>query len=67
MARGSNAHYLLVKALEKAGVKYEDITPVYLAPADAREHATYVIDNAGDRDALRANANRVYDQLLALR
>src|SRR5580704_7558546 len=35
-ARGSNAHYLLVKALEKAGVKYEDITPVYLAPADAR-------------------------------
>jgi len=36
VARGSNAHYLLVKALEKAGVKYEDITPVYLAPADAR-------------------------------
>ncbi len=38
-----------------------------IAPADAREHATYVIENAGDRDALRANANRVYDQLLALR
>jgi len=36
VARGSNAHYLLVKALEKAGVNYEDITPVYLAPADAR-------------------------------
>ena len=36
VAKGSNAHYLLVKALEKAGVKYEDITPVYLAPADAR-------------------------------
>jgi sulfonate transport system substrate-binding protein len=36
VARGSNAHYLLVKALEKAGVKYEDVTPVYLAPADAR-------------------------------
>jgi sulfonate transport system substrate-binding protein len=36
VARGSNAHYLLVKALEKAGVRYEDITPVYLAPADAR-------------------------------
>ena len=36
VAKGSNSHYLLVKALEKAGVKYEDITPVYLAPADAR-------------------------------
>ncbi len=36
VAKGSNAHYLLVKALEKAGVKYEDITPAYLAPADAR-------------------------------
>jgi sulfonate transport system substrate-binding protein len=36
VAKGSNAHYLLVKALEKAGITYEDITPVYLAPADAR-------------------------------
>jgi sulfonate transport system substrate-binding protein len=34
--KGSNVHYLLVKALEKAGVKYADITPVFLAPADAR-------------------------------
>lgn len=36
VAKGSNAHYLLVKALEKAGVKYEDVTPVFLTPADAR-------------------------------
>jgi sulfonate transport system substrate-binding protein len=36
VAKGSNAHYLLVTALEKAGLKYEDITPAYLAPADAR-------------------------------
>jgi len=36
VAKGSNAHYLLVKALEKAGVKYDEITPIYLAPADAR-------------------------------
>jgi sulfonate transport system substrate-binding protein len=36
VAKGSNAHYLLVKALEKAGVKYEDIIPAFLAPADAR-------------------------------
>jgi len=35
VAKGSNAHYLLVKALEKAGLKYDDITPAYLAPADA--------------------------------
>lgn len=34
--KGSNVHYLLVKALEKASIKYTDITPVFLAPADAR-------------------------------
>lgn len=34
--KGSNVHYLLVKALEKAGLKITDIQPVYLAPADAR-------------------------------
>lgn len=34
--KGSNVHYLLVKALEKAGVAYKDIQPVFLAPADAR-------------------------------
>ena len=34
--KGSNVHYLLAKALEKAGVKYSEIEPVFLAPADAR-------------------------------
>lgn len=34
--KGSNVHYLLVKALEKAGLKYSDIVPAFLAPADAR-------------------------------
>jgi sulfonate transport system substrate-binding protein len=34
--KGSNVHYLLVKALEKAGVKYSEIDPVFMAPADAR-------------------------------
>jgi sulfonate transport system substrate-binding protein len=33
--KGSNVHYLLVRALEHAGLKYTDIQPVYLAPADA--------------------------------
>lgn len=34
--KGSNVHYLLVKALEKHGLKYADVEPVFLAPADAR-------------------------------
>jgi sulfonate transport system substrate-binding protein len=34
--KGSNVHYLLLKALEKAGVKYSELEPVFLAPADAR-------------------------------
>ncbi|MCE4554727.1 sulfonate ABC transporter substrate-binding protein [Pelomonas cellulosilytica] len=34
--KGSNVHYLLVKALEKQGLKLTDIQPVYLPPADAR-------------------------------
>lgn len=34
--KGSNVHYLLVEALKAAGVKYSDIQPVFLPPADAR-------------------------------
>ena len=34
--KGSNVQYLVVKALEAAGLAYTDITPVYLTPADAR-------------------------------
>ena len=34
--KGSSAHLLLVQALEKAGLKYTDIEPKYLPPADAR-------------------------------
>lgn len=34
--KGSNVHYLLVRALEANGLSYSDIQPVYLAPADAR-------------------------------
>jgi sulfonate transport system substrate-binding protein len=34
--KGSDVNYLLVAALEKAGLSYKDITPVYLPPADAR-------------------------------
>lgn len=34
--KGSNVHYLLVKLLDKHGLKYGDIQPVFLPPADAR-------------------------------
>ena len=36
LQKGSSAHYLLVRAVEKAGLKWDDIQPIYLAPADAR-------------------------------
>lgn len=34
--KGSNVHYFLVKLLEKHGLQYADVQPVFLAPADAR-------------------------------
>ena len=35
-AKGSSATLLITQLLEKAGLKYSDIQPIYLAPADAR-------------------------------
>lgn len=34
--KGSNVHYLLAKLLEKHGLKYADVQPVFIPPADAR-------------------------------
>jgi sulfonate transport system substrate-binding protein len=34
--KGSGSHFLLASALQKAGLKFSDITPVYLSPSDAR-------------------------------
>ena len=34
--KGSNVQYLLVKLLEKNGLKYGDVTPIFLPPPDAR-------------------------------
>ncbi|MFT3956101.1 MAG: sulfonate ABC transporter substrate-binding protein [Piscinibacter sp.] len=34
--KGSNVHYLLVRLLEKHGLKYGDVQVVFLPPADAR-------------------------------
>ena len=36
VAKGSSAHYLLVAAIQHAGLHYSDIQPVYLQPADGR-------------------------------
>ena len=33
--KGSSAHNIVVQTLEKAGITYADITPVYLTPPDA--------------------------------
>jgi sulfonate transport system substrate-binding protein len=35
VAKGTSSHYFLIAALQKAGLGYEDVTPVFLAPADA--------------------------------
>lgn len=34
--KGSSSHNLVLRALNKAGLSYQDIQPVYLPPADAR-------------------------------
>ncbi len=34
--KGSDVHWLVVNGLQKAGLKYTDIQPIYLTPADAR-------------------------------
>jgi len=36
LQKGSSAHYLVVRALDKAGLAWSDITPIYLPPSDAR-------------------------------
>jgi sulfonate transport system substrate-binding protein len=36
LQKGSSSHYLLVRAVEKAGLAWSDIAPIYLAPSDAR-------------------------------
>ena len=34
--KGSSAHFLVVRGVEKGGLQWSDITPVYLTPSDAR-------------------------------
>jgi len=35
-AKGSSSHYLLIKALKKAGLNYTDIKPAFLQPGEGR-------------------------------
>ncbi|GGC97512.1 sulfonate ABC transporter substrate-binding protein [Undibacterium terreum] len=34
--KGSSAHYHVLRAVQQAGLQWSDISPIYLAPADAR-------------------------------
>lgn len=36
MSKATNSQYLIIRALDAAGLKFTDITPVYLTPADGR-------------------------------
>jgi sulfonate transport system substrate-binding protein len=36
VAKGAGAHFLLIAALERAGLTFRDIDPAYLSPADGR-------------------------------
>jgi sulfonate transport system substrate-binding protein len=36
LQKGTSAHYLLVAAVDKAGLQWSEIQPIYLTPADAR-------------------------------
>ncbi|SIT47853.1 putative aliphatic sulfonates-binding protein [Paraburkholderia ribeironis] len=72
LQKGSSANYLLLETLKKAGLRYEDVQPVYLAPADARaafESGTvdaWVIWDpyyASAQQALKARALADYSEL----
>ena len=39
LQKGSSAHNLVLRALNKAGLNFKDIQPVYLSPADVRWNA----------------------------
>jgi sulfonate transport system substrate-binding protein len=36
VAKGSSAHFLLVAALQHAGIRYSEVQPIYLQPPDGR-------------------------------
>lgn len=57
--KGSNVHYLLVRALESAGVGYQEIQPTFLTPADARAaFASGAVDAWAIWDPFQASAEQ---------
>lgn len=57
--KGSNVHFLLVRALEAAGLGYGDVTPVFLTPADARAaFASGAVDAWAIWDPFQASAEQ---------
>ncbi|MFT3974122.1 MAG: aliphatic sulfonate ABC transporter substrate-binding protein [Amaricoccus sp.] len=57
--KGSNVHYLLVRALESAGIGYDKITPTFLTPADARAaFASGAVDAWAVWDPFQASAEQ---------
>ncbi len=60
--KGSNVHFLLVRALEAAGIGYDEITPVFLAPADARAaFASGAVDAWAIWDPFQASAEQTLE------
>ena len=60
--KGSNVHFLLVKALESAGVGYDQIETAFLPPADARAaFASGAIDAWAIWDPFQASAEQTLD------
>ena len=57
--KGSNVHFLLVRALESAGIGYDEIEPAFLPPADARAaFASGAIDAWAIWDPFQASAEQ---------
>ncbi|MBB4008505.1 aliphatic sulfonate ABC transporter substrate-binding protein [Allorhizobium taibaishanense] len=68
VGKGTSAHNLVVVALEKAGIGFDAITPVYLAPADAAAaFANDKVDAWAVWDPFLAIAETRYDLLTLAR
>jgi sulfonate transport system substrate-binding protein len=60
--KGSNVHYLVIRALEAAGVGYDEIRPTFLTPADARAaFATGAVDAWAIWDPFQASAEQTLE------
>jgi sulfonate transport system substrate-binding protein len=68
VAKGTSAHNLLIAALEKSGISYDEIIPVYLSPADAAAaFASDKVDAWAVWDPFFAIAETRYDPRILVR